>query len=270
MNPIRTHFRPYQPSIEYSNQEHVEYNEVSPDERLKDYIYCYWRLKTSQPLNESFKYRVVSDGCIDILFEQSKPEDIYITGFSAKYVEYDISTEFDYVGIRFLPAGFSCFYDISAKTLTNQFLPLTEVIASLNDDLKKAISSKLSLSNASMTFDQVFTTALDQKEESPKIDKRVLEAMKQILEARGHLSITDLDVGVSERQLRRLFDYYFGDSAKAFAKIIRFQNILGAKPSSESLKKNKIFYNEGYYDQAHFIKEFKDFYGVTPSRAFGK
>ena len=79
----------------------------------------------------------------------------------------------------------------------------------------------------------------------------------------------DLNTGISPRQLRRLFKYYIGDSAKTFAKVVRFQNILRAKPSKQSLQQNKLFY-EGYYDQAHFIKEFKNFYGVTPGVVYGR
>ena len=79
-----------------------------------------------------------------------------------------------------------------------------------------------------------------------------------------------MNTGVSQRQLRRLFEFYIGDTAKTFAKVVRFQNILRAKPSSQSLRQNKLFFDVGYYDQAHFIKEFKNFYGVTPSKAFGR
>ena len=66
------------------------------------------------------------------------------------------------------------------------------------------------------------------------------------------------------------FEYYIGDTAKTFSKVVRFQHVLNAKPSSDSLRKSKLFYDAGYYDQAHFIKEFRNFYGVTPSKAFGK
>ena len=81
---------------------------------------------------------------------------------------------------------------------------------------------------------------------------------------------TDLNTGISPRQLRRLFEFYIGDSAKTFSQVVRFQNILRAKPSSQSLRQNKLFFDVGYYDQAHFVKEFKNFYGVTPSKAFGR
>lgn len=268
MNKIRALFRPYQPSIDHSGEGRVRYQELTPAENLKDYIYCYWRLQSTEPLELDYMYRVVSDGCIDILFEQRKPHEQYITGFSTKYLEYNLSKAFDYVGIRFLPTGFPAMYDISAQALCNRFLPLQEVQADLHQKLSKAVEQSMSLERAANIFNAIFQEIM--RDQGPfEIDQRLLNAMHAIMEGRGGTNISELDVGVSERQLRRLFEFYFGESPKTFAKIIRFQNILGAKPSSESLKQNKIFYNEGYYDQAHFIKEFKAFYGVTPGKAFG-
>jgi AraC-like DNA-binding protein len=102
-------------------------------------------------------------------------------------------------------------------------------------------------------------------------DNRFYDAIQRILESGGVIDIENaLDTGISPRQLRRLFEYYIGDTAKVFCKVVRFQHILNAKPSLQSLRENKLFYSSGYYDQAHFIKEFKNFYGVTPGKAFGR
>jgi len=102
-------------------------------------------------------------------------------------------------------------------------------------------------------------------------DNRLYEAIGIILQQSGVLNVeADLDTGISPRQLRRLFEFYIGDTPKVFSKVVRFQNILRAKPSTQSLRNNKLFFDVGYYDQAHFIKEFRNFYGVTPSKAFGR
>ena len=97
-----------------------QYREIFPHPILEDFIYCYWELQATSPLKNSFSYRVVSDGCIDILFECSKPNDIFITGFSQQYLEYSIGCRFHYIGIRFLPIGFPQLYGIPASEFTNQ------------------------------------------------------------------------------------------------------------------------------------------------------
>ncbi len=62
---IRELYKPVQPTIKCFAEE-VSYKEISPDGRLSSVIYCYWQLKTIEPLSEVFNYRVVADGCIDI------------------------------------------------------------------------------------------------------------------------------------------------------------------------------------------------------------
>ena len=119
------------------------------------------------------------------------------------------------------------------------------------------------------TFDSYFINLIENT--TFDNDSRLYNAIEKILQEFGVLNIEqDLNTGISQRQLRRLFEFYIGDTAKTFAKVVRFQNILRAKPSSQSLRQNKLFFDVGYYDQAHFIKEFKNFYGVTPSKAFGR
>lgn len=266
---IKDLFKPFQPSIAFSGDDSVCYEEASPLKDLQDYIFCYWRLKTRNPLDASFKYRVVSDGCIDILFEQAASNSIFVTGFSTKYLEYNLGESFDYVGIRFLPTGFPALFNLSARVLTNEFLALSQLLPELNESIMAAVSSSMDLEGVTSKFDVLFLDHL-RKVAKPEIDNRLLNAMIAILQSGGQIPLNQLDVGVSDRQLRRLFEFYFGESPKTFGRIIRFQNILGAKPSTASLKYNKIFYDEGYYDQAHFIKEFKAFYGVTPNKAFGR
>ena len=77
------------------------------------------------------------------------------------------------------------------------------------------------------------------------------------------MHISELDTGISTRQLRRLFDYYIGDSPKTFSNIVRFQHILSAKAYH-----NHSFLDT-YYAPAHFTKSFKTFYGDTPSKVLG-
>ncbi|MEY8863036.1 helix-turn-helix domain-containing protein [Tenacibaculum singaporense] len=76
-----------------------------------------------------------------------------------------------------------------------------------------------------------------------------------------------MNTGLSTRQLQRVFNYYIGTTPKAFSNVVRFQQVLSEVTSAQSLKNNKLYLDLGFFDQAHFIKHFKTFYGVTPSKA---
>lgn len=263
---IRQLYHPVQPTIEQS-ADCVSYSELLPDSRLREFIYCYWQLNTTHTLSEQFNYRVVADGCIDIFFELSNPKDSYVMGFCEKFTVFPLANSFNYVGIRFLPAMLPQLFDINAKELTNRFEALADVIPAMFKFIYHDLHAEQSQKQIKEAFDAYFLKVVSKA--ALDIDNRLYDAIQIILKKSGMVEIeSDLNTGISPRQLRRLFEFYIGDTAKTFSKVVRFQNILKAKPSSQMLRKNKLFFDLGYYDQAHFIKEFKNFYGSTPGQAF--
>ncbi len=265
---IRQLYRPVQPTVKQTGQS-VSYREVSPDDRLSNIIFCYWELKTNERLQDPFTYRVVADGCIDIFFQLDKPSENFVMGFCKKYTEFPLDNSFHYIGVRFLPTMFPTLFKVDAKELSNRFERLEVVVNETSKFIADNFSARDDFLKIKLKFDAYFISAIENA--NTLLDSRFQNALNIILKNFGVVNIqSDLDIGLSQRQLRRNFEYYVGDTAKTFSQVVRFQNILNTKPSIQSLRQNKIFFDLGYYDQAHFIKEFKNFYGVTPSKAFGR
>lgn len=265
---LRKLYRPIQPAIKQTGSR-VLYKEILANHILEDIIYCYWELRTTEKLDTSFIYRVVADGCIDIFFQLDKPDESFVMGFCNNYTEFALENDFHYVGIRFFPTMFPALFQIDAKELTNRFERLELIIRDTSAFIQRSFSTKDSLEDIKTKLDSYFSDRIRNRELT--IDTRFQNALDIILKKSGVVSIQkDLETGLSTRQLRRYFEYYVGDTPKTFSQVVRFQNILNAKPSMQSLKSNTLFFDLGYFDQAHFIKEFKNFYGVTPSKAFGR
>ncbi|MEM7573955.1 MAG: helix-turn-helix domain-containing protein [Bacteroidota bacterium] len=258
-------YHPVQPTLEHSGQESVSYLEIVPDWRLQQQIYCYWELKTIQPLDADFVYRVVADGCIDWLVELHQPDDIYVAGLSTEYLEFPLGPSFRYLGIRFLPAGLTQLYPLNASLLTNRFERLDAVLPQAAAELSGRFKLEQELSDMLAILNAYFCGQLTNFKQP--LDTRVKAALEEIHRSAGQLELDRLDIGLSPRQLRRLFQQQLGTSPKRFSKIVRFQQLLQAKPSVQSLRANKLFYDLGYYDQAHFVKEFRHHYGLPPTKA---
>jgi len=78
-----------------------------------------------------------------------------------------------------------------------------------------------------------------------RYDNRLYEKINIVLKKIGVPNIeTDLNTGISPRQLARLFEYYIGDSAKTISKVVRFQNILRAKPPAKVYSRQTIRKNQ--------------------------
>ena len=166
-------------------------------------------------------------------------------------------------------SGFSAGRDVGAALGVVVAGELVVVVPSVSDFIIHNFSNNIDSQKICNLFNQYFIYLINR--ENFEFDNRLYGALNIILQKFGVLNVEkDLDTGISPRQLRRLFEFYVGTTPKTFSKVVRFQNILRAKPSRQSLKQNKLFFDVGYYDQAHFIKEFKNFYGVTPSKAFGR
>jgi AraC-like DNA-binding protein len=88
--------------------------------------------------------------------------------------------------------------------------------------------------------------------------------------ASANVKAVAVDLGVSERHLRRVFREGVGVSPKAFAKLTRFHRALRAAQEDSRASWASIAAATGYYDQAHLIAEFRAIAGVTPGALFGE
>lgn len=258
INAIRRLYSPIQPGT-WGVGSGVVYRETRPDRPLETFISCYWELKVTTPLALPFVYRVVADGCIDIYFNCSNPAESVIMGFSDRHSEFPLGNRFHYAGIRFLPTMFSQLFRIDTSSFTNEQVALIDVDKDLSDLIADKLNGRSGMAEISATLDQYFETRL--RKSMVNDDRRLYRALGLILQSNGSLNIESaLDTGISSRQLRRMFGYYIGSSAKVFSRVIRFQHFL----------QTRDFIDAGYYDQAHFIKEFKTLFGSTPSQAFAE
>lgn len=265
---IRDLYLPVQPTVKQASQS-VLYREFLPAPVLHNIIYCYWELKTTEKMQSAFIYRVVADGCIDIFFQLDDPSENYVMGFCKNYTEFPLENTFNYIGIRFFPTMFPALFQINAKELSNRTEKLELVLKPTSIFIQNSFTDKDNFKEVTTKLDSYFMQLIANR--PILVDTRFHNALTIILKNSGVVNVqSDLDTGLSQRQLRRYFEFYIGDSAKTFSQVVRFQNILNAKPSTQSLRENNLFFDFGYYDQAHFIKEFRHFYGITPGKAFGR
>jgi AraC-like DNA-binding protein len=99
-------------------------------------------------------------------------------------------------------------------------------------------------------------------------DLLIREAIQKIKFSKGDLKIKDLlaDLPISRDPFEKRFRRITGTSPKQFSVIIRLKNLINNYSGSTSL--TEMAYDAGYFDQAHFIKDFRSFTGQTPHDFF--
>ncbi len=97
-------------------------------------------------------------------------------------------------------------------------------------------------------------------------------AVNKIIESPNQMTIQQIStkVGYSQKHLIKLFKVNVGLTPKGFLKIIRFQKAINEISTVKTPKWTDISYESGYYDQAHFINDFKAFSGFTPNEYLQK
>jgi len=190
--------------------------------------------------------------------------------FSGLYDEFNfghlkMNGKVHVMGICFYPETFYPFTGIPVSEFRNQVLGVSEVglrkTKDIVEQLKEApdISSRLNIlenkliyhikGNAQIPadFQQLF---------------RALSAGDQLYRLGDFCDYHHINIRMLERQ----FNKYVGLSAKTYLTINRFQNSLNQLLSQDYEKLSDIAFDNGYFDQVHFIKHFKRFAGTTPRR----
>lgn len=259
-------YTPIQPTIKHCDGK-LSYVEFQPDPQLQTFIHCYWELRSNAPLQEDIICKIVADGCIDIFFDLNRSRDHFVMGFYNQHTNFIPGRSFHYVGVRFLPTVFPYLFKVNAAELTNRIEQLDAIHSKTALFIRNNFSAATDIDAIKRLFNSYFREHIAAMK--PEMDKRLHVAVNNIFNNSGSVNIEkDLNTGLTIRQLRRLFEFYIGDSIKSFCRVVRFQHILRLNPTIESLRKDKTFYELGFYDQSHFIKEFKNYYGETPTTAF--
>ena len=102
----------------------------------------------------------------------------------------------------------------------------------------------------------------------PRSDQLIHCAVEKIKLANGDIRIKDLaaSLSISQDAFEKRFNRTIGASPKQFAKIVRLRNLINVYPQAKSLTDAAL--RAGYFDQAHFIKDFTAFTGTTPKDYF--
>jgi transcriptional regulator GlxA family with amidase domain len=103
------------------------------------------------------------------------------------------------------------------------------------------------------------------------VDEIIKSTVETILTAHGQLSVDDLSkqTNTNRRQLARKFSSAIGLSPKQLSKTIRLHAALKMLMTGKVTSLTDLAYEGEYYDQAHFIKDFKEFTGLTPKEFYG-
>lgn len=167
---------------------------------------------------------------------------------------------------RIYPHASTLFFSDPLSEFTNYATDMYDVALGENRDLYDQIMEKDDLLSKISVLETYFLQKLKKNETRLKKVSIVQNLSQELFRHHQQLDLPFLarNSGLSERYIQKLYLSNIGISPAAFTSVVRFNKSLDlVLNTTESL--TTIAYDNGYYDQAHFIKEFKKFTGITPS-----
>lgn len=184
-----------------------------------------------------------------------------ITGLTNTFKVFKNSPDIGTVLVYFTEIGLMHFTSCPANELFNQsvgadnIFPLSRV-----REAEERLVSAVNDAGRIEVMNRFFLSLLREVE----IDRLIVEAVRSIYTAKGMIKIKALQdqLFISQSAFEKRFRKLVGSSSKKFASIVRFNAVLEGLGKARSL--TEICYEYGFFDQAHFIKDFKQFTGKTP------
>lgn len=259
----------------------MDYQTYQPHPDLESIISCYWTLEVPAAKDVQ-RQRIVPDGTIEMAFilgddikRYTSEEEFIIQPRSMVlgqiidpfYIEPTGTV--NTFAIRFYPYGFANFVSVSLKDLAKTETPIEMLFG--EETAKKLEQDIIQARDAQQRIEIIETFLQNKLNEKTIVSNIASTTVDALLSTKGSASINDILEGnlSKRRQLERMFVKQVGISPKQLGKLIRLQSALKMLLNQEDESLTNIAYNNEYYDQAHFTKDFKEFTGVSPKEFLG-
>jgi len=237
------------------------YKTLLPSAPLNLWVQSYWQLNVPKG---PFSYHSVPDNCVDWIINLNSFDDNFVIPPFLSSTLFHLTGPASFFGIRFRILGHNGLISIPLgdwglvdSVKARELLPI-EVVCSVFESIGKVQRFEERCDDLSVT--------LLAKVKCVEVDSRLTNFIQYCHKnISSNFDLSDkqcAEFGVSARQLRRLTKQHLGLLPKDFAKVLRFQNTLTAMNATQ----HSTVWLDNYYDQPHFIREFKCLSGLTPTQ----
>ncbi len=232
-----------------------------PSQDLSFFVERYWIVSWDLRGQEPYVQETLPYPCVNLVFEKDNSRVYGVeTGKFARLLE----NKGQVFGIKFKPGAFYPFVHSPISHLTNTSISFWDAFGIESKALEEAIFSREAEGEMVALAEQFLLERL------PEQDKHVTainEIVDYIIAHQEIAKVDDVvtDLNLNKRTLQRLFREYVGVSPKWVIKRYRLHEVAERLADGEVEDWPRIVLELGYFDQAHFIKDFKVTVGKTPT-----
>ena len=232
---------------------YIKYFVVSENELENEY-----KVFPSSGLVIGFQYKGQLSSIKDSTLSKLAPAGV--TGISDSFKIFRNSAGIGTILVYFTEIGFACFASNPVNELFNLSLSLDDIF---DKNRVIEVQEKLALVTIDKQRIKIVEQFLLSQLKEIQTDKLIMEAVNLIYQSRGTIRIRELNdkLFISQSPFEKRFRKVVGTTPKKFASIVRFNSVLDDLNTKSLID---ICFEYNFFDQAHFIKDFKQFTGDTP------
>jgi AraC-like DNA-binding protein len=253
------------------------FKEILPGPKLQPYIKCFYIYESDSFLD--YDDIVFPSGTMEVIFNlgegnwKTKKDGKFNTtppvelwGQITKPLAIKSIGKNTMLGFRFYPHSAAYFFNENVAEFNNEVVSAADLLGSSLNTLHSKLLDITDLDKRIKLIEEYLWSKLaisEKKHSKIKFVGELADSLKFNYNSEKIISISNRK-NISVRYLNLLFSQYTGLPPKLFYKINRFQHSLSLIQSNEQ-KLTRVAYDSGYFDQSHFIREFKLFTGITPN-----
>lgn len=194
---------------------------------------------------------------------QSFPASV-VVGMQSEYSIIDTAPQASMIGVAFKPGGASPFFKCPANELQEAHVPLESLWGAGASDLRDRLQEAQTPADKFRILEQFLIHRVVRPLELHPAVIYALSEFQGVARLRTISQVVD-QMGFSARRFIQLFHESVGLTPKLFCRIFRFQEVLRILSDGHEINWAEIALNCGYFDQAHFIHDFRSFSGIHPT-----
>lgn len=245
----------------------MHYQEIIPIKELQQYVRYFWLLEDTPTNNQPQHFKILPDALPALIFQdqpnqffdqddQAMPQ-LYVYGQFTHHSEHKVSGAFRIIGAYLEPTALKTLFHLDAFELSNQNIPLEDLVSTLI--LEQLVNAGSTSEKIAIISNFILDRINQTRYHSDK-----LQLASTLIQNGKPLSEVQYQLNVSERTLERLSKQYIGMSPKLYARIVRFQSSLAILRHRPFDNLSMVAHQCNYFDQSHFIRDFKSFTGCSP------
>jgi AraC-like DNA-binding protein len=225
---------------------------------------------------------ILPDGAVEMIINLGDPQTLcdlddpdkrtvfrrsWISGERTEPILIDEAGYVHLVGVRLRPGGGWPFLGIPMREFSGQVIELDDVLGSEINDLRDRLAEETTDDGR---FDLLERWLRTRQRASPT--RAVTYALRAIQNGADSVRIGQMaeKIGISHKHLLREFDRCVGLTPKTFSRLCSFQRVIRSVGHRTEVEWADTAVKCGYYDQAHLIREFRAFSGLTPASYLDK